>query len=184
MCIRDRAKAAKRPGCYFCSDVVAPMDSLTARTLDQQCTVTRPGVSGIASALTVEVLATLYNHPKFFMSPAYKSDGENENNAHAHGQASGDALGPAETVLGVVPHQIRGTVSDYHTSVMYGHYYDKCTGCSDIIVDLYKKDGVDFIIKCMNDPLHMEDVTGLRACLLYTSPSPRDRTRSRMPSSA
>ena len=24
----------------------------------------------------------------------------------------------------------------------------------------------------------------LRACLLYTSPSPRDRTRSRMPSSA
>ena len=25
---------------------------------------------------------------------------------------------------------------------------------------------------------------GLKACLLYTSPSPRDRTRSRMPSSA
>ena len=25
---------------------------------------------------------------------------------------------------------------------------------------------------------------GLTACLLYTSPSPRDRTRSRMPSSA
>ena len=27
-------------------------------------------------------------------------------------------------------------------------------------------------------------VPGLKACLLYTSPSPRDRTRSRMPSSA
>ena len=27
-------------------------------------------------------------------------------------------------------------------------------------------------------------VMGLDACLLYTSPSPRDRTRSRMPSSA
>ena len=26
--------------------------------------------------------------------------------------------------------------------------------------------------------------TGKEACLLYTSPSPRDRTRSRMPSSA
>ena len=25
---------------------------------------------------------------------------------------------------------------------------------------------------------------GIRSCLLYTSPSPRDRTRSRMPSSA
>ena len=29
-----------------------------------------------------------------------------------------------------------------------------------------------------------ESMTGLRTCLLYTSPSPRDRTRSRMPSSA
>ena len=28
------------------------------------------------------------------------------------------------------------------------------------------------------------DVYGLKTCLLYTSPSPRDRTRSRMPSSA
>ena len=27
-------------------------------------------------------------------------------------------------------------------------------------------------------------ITGSRTCLLYTSPSPRDRTRSRMPSSA
>ena len=30
----------------------------------------------------------------------------------------------------------------------------------------------------------MPQLTQLDACLLYTSPSPRDRTRSRMPSSA
>ena len=39
---------------------------------------------------------------------------------------------------------------------------------------------------CVSDPRQLtaetEDVTWL--CLLYTSPSPRDRTRSRMPSSA
>ena len=29
-----------------------------------------------------------------------------------------------------------------------------------------------------------EESAELKACLLYTSPSPRDRTRSRMPSSA
>ena len=29
-----------------------------------------------------------------------------------------------------------------------------------------------------------DEVTNTKACLLYTSPSPRDRTRSRMPSSA
>ena len=29
-----------------------------------------------------------------------------------------------------------------------------------------------------------EGASGIMGCLLYTSPSPRDRTRSRMPSSA
>ena len=31
---------------------------------------------------------------------------------------------------------------------------------------------------------YMDNVVRPKACLLYTSPSPRDRTRSRMPSSA
>ena len=34
------------------------------------------------------------------------------------------------------------------------------------------------------DHLAMGDQYWLECCLLYTSPSPRDRTRSRMPSSA
>ena len=34
------------------------------------------------------------------------------------------------------------------------------------------------------DVVSMVDVPGFDSCLLYTSPSPRDRTRSRMPSSA
>ena len=35
-----------------------------------------------------------------------------------------------------------------------------------------------------NVGLKEEDPEGVMTCLLYTSPSPRDRTRSRMPSSA
>ena len=31
---------------------------------------------------------------------------------------------------------------------------------------------------------YLGNTTGINTCLLYTSPSPRDRTRSRMPSSA
>ena len=41
-----------------------------------------------------------------------------------------------------------------------------------IVLDIWLKDS------------EMDGIEILKSCLLYTSPSPRDRTRSRMPSSA
>ena len=48
--------------------------------------------------------------------------------------------------------------------------------------DLPTKEMIDEVVS--NQPVFVDRLDGHMACLLYTSPSPRDRTRSRMPSSA
>ena len=71
----------RKMGCYFCNDVIAPVDSLSGRTIDQQCTITRPGLSSISSAIAVEILASIYNHPQKFLCPSYiPNDKENKEN--------------------------------------------------------------------------------------------------------
>jgi ubiquitin-like modifier-activating enzyme ATG7 len=42
-------------GCFFCSDYIAPVDTISNRSMDQQCTVSRPGVSMQASATAIEL---------------------------------------------------------------------------------------------------------------------------------
>ncbi|TPX43321.1 hypothetical protein SeLEV6574_g05134 [Synchytrium endobioticum] len=143
-------------GCYFCNDVVAPTDSLRDRTLDQQCTVTRPGLSLVASGLAVELLVTLVNHQRGPWAPA--------DIATPISASAGSLASP----LGLVPHQIRGFLSHFSNLLVTGHAYDKCTACSDVVLDEYRKRGFDFVRVVLDNPEYLEELTGLKRMQLET----------------
>ena len=81
-------------GCYYCNDVVAPTDSTCDHTLDQQCTVSRPGLSMIAAALAVELPVSILQHPQQGLAPADNHSSQDDYNT--------------ESGLGLIPHQICG----------------------------------------------------------------------------
>ena len=68
-------------------------------------------------------------------------------------------------------------------TIRYGE--DKCADCDMIINDeRFAAAAIREISAGDYESLLFDDIGDLVRCLLYTSPSPRDRTRSRMPSSA
>ncbi|PHH81557.1 hypothetical protein CDD82_486 [Ophiocordyceps australis] len=137
-------------GCYFCNDVVAPADSMKDQTLDQQCTVTRPGVAGMASALLVELLTSLLQHPLGNDAPAPQIT-----------SGSVPERDPPNHPLGLVPHQIRGYVSTFQNMVIRGHSYDNCSACSPRIIDAYRQGGWEFLKRALQEKDYVSELSGL-----------------------
>ncbi|KAF9240392.1 hypothetical protein BU15DRAFT_73985 [Melanogaster broomeanus] len=147
-----RASTAKgtRLGCYYCNDIVAPADSLTDRTLDQMCTVTRPGLASIASSTAVELLVSLLQHPEGL-------------HAAPPPQAEGTQADPSESgsVLGLIPHQLRGFLAQFRNLLITGAAYDKCTGCSETVLKAYEEQGFPMLLRAFNETGYLEALTGL-----------------------
>ncbi|XP_069062758.1 ubiquitin-like modifier-activating enzyme ATG7 [Pleurodeles waltl] len=134
-------------GCYFCNDVVAPGDSTRDRTLDQQCTVSRPGLAAIAGALAVELMISVLQHPEGGYAVASSSD---------------DRMNEPPTSLGLVPHQIRGFLSRFDNVLPVSLAFDKCTACSCKVLDQYEREGFQFLSQVFNSShSFLEDLTGL-----------------------
>ncbi|XP_072952894.1 ubiquitin-like modifier-activating enzyme atg7 [Typha angustifolia] len=144
----------RRLGCYFCNDVVAPVDSISNRTLDQQCTVTRPGLAPIASALAVELLVGILHHPDGIYAP---------------GEIANSILSSSEQPLGILPHQIRGSLPQCALLTLIGHSSGSCTACSDAVVSEYRRRGLEFVLQAINHPTYLEDLTGLTELMKSTS---------------
>lgn len=115
------------------------------QTLDQQCTVTRPGIAAIASALLVELLVSILQHPDGPTAPAPSSPDDDR----------------GEHPLGVIPHQIRGYLYNFQNLLIKGKAYDCCSACSDRILEAYQKDGWEFVKKALNEPGYVAELSGL-----------------------
>jgi len=136
----------ERLGCYFCTDIVAPRDSLSDRTLDQQCTVTRPGLAPIASALSTELLVALIHSEE-------KEFSKSDNRKPVTSRSSNK--------LGLLPHQIRGYMTHFQNMLLKAPAFDQCPACCEIVVKLYLEKGWEFVLQGLNSPEYLEEVTGL-----------------------
>ncbi|XP_046408328.1 ubiquitin-like modifier-activating enzyme ATG7 [Ischnura elegans] len=136
-------------GCYFCNDIVAPGNSTRDRTLDQQCTVTRPGVSLLAGALAVELAVSVLQHPMRGCASAWC--------VSAPMGSSDEAAGP----LGAVPHSVRGFLSQFQLLQPATQRFTQCVACSSQVLDEYAQRGTDFLVQVFEQPGYLEDVTGL-----------------------
>ncbi|KAJ8472813.1 hypothetical protein ONZ51_g8261 [Trametes cubensis] len=148
---RTPDKSGKRLGCYYCNDIVAPTDSLTDRTLDQMCTVTRPGLAPIAASTAVELLVSMIQHPEGIHAPAPPPQTGNSETLPEG----------TESILGVVPHQLRGFLAQFRNVPIVGPAYSKCTGCSETVLQAYEKDGFAMLLRAFNETEFLPSLTGL-----------------------
>mmetsp|Transcript_44423 Transcript_44423/g.96567 ORF Transcript_44423/g.96567 Transcript_44423/m.96567 type:complete len:673 (+) Transcript_44423:99-2117(+) len=130
--------------CYFCNDVTAPTDSLTHRTLDQQCTVTRPGLSGLAAGVGVELIAALTQHRDGFGA-----------------SAAPPPAGGVSSLLGAVPHQVRGYLADFRLAPSETQPFEHCICCSQAILERYASEGSSFVESVIANSAQLEDISGL-----------------------
>jgi ubiquitin-like modifier-activating enzyme ATG7 len=124
-------------GCYFCSDIVAPRNSTVDRTLDQQCTVTRPGISNLAASSAVEMAISALQHPEGFRA-----------------SSGGDGN------LGSVAHTLRFFLGEWRLLPLTTHRFEKCVACAKGVLDGVAK-GWDWVKLALADSTFIENASGV-----------------------
>ncbi|XP_071636720.1 uncharacterized protein Atg7 isoform X2 [Temnothorax longispinosus] len=144
-------------GCYFCNDVTQPGNSQTDRTLDLQCTVSRPGLSQIAAGLAVELLMAVTQHPQGILARALMDNDRDDCRENVDN--------PLVGLLGGVPHTIRGSLWGNEMKLTVTHRSPFCTACSTPLIEEYQQRDFAFVLDACNVPNYLEKLSGLEEIL-------------------
>ena len=116
-------------------------------------------------------------HQKGSYTGDRKAEGYDRINAPAETD-NDDRSEESGSPLGAVPHQLRGQLSSWRTTLVEGTAYDKCTGCSEIVstitalvrcsgliwgqvVNTYRENGFNMLLRAFNETDYLEKLTGL-----------------------
>lgn len=122
-------------GCYFCQDILEPKNSQDNATMDQKCTVTRPGVAGIVSGYAVELMVSCIADRQHLQKPLTK--------------------------INIIPQQIRGDLSTFETKISMGPQSSCCLACSDSVMAFFEADeALELINGVINNPKILHDIVG------------------------
>ena len=157
-----------RLSCYFCAGGVAGVgDSRRHAAADQACTVTRPGIAPLASALAVELLVATLHHPRRFHAPSVEADEEESDDSDEcprGGGASGGGRGAGggETAtwrrrrqrspLGCVPQTLRFFLRRGETLMGATPCAPHCPACSAPITAAYRAHGAEWVLQVVAAP--------------------------------
>jgi ubiquitin-like modifier-activating enzyme ATG7 len=108
--------------------------------------------------MAAEVMVSLRHHPSGIRAPAPASK---------MSQNFSPIMEPndaANSPLGVVPHQIRGSLVSYTMMTPTVPAFRHCTGCSPEVVEAYRNDKVGVVLRCCqstSSSSYLEDLAGL-----------------------
>lgn len=58
---------------------------------------------------------------------------------------------------------MRGYLHSHSIIMPASQSFDKCTACSEIILNMYRQEGFEFLMKAFNQNSYLEDLSGLTA---------------------
>ncbi len=60
-------------------------------------------------------------------------------------QAGDDAEVPGTSILGIIPHQLRGRLAQFGNTIITGAAFDRCSGCSEIVGEMHFATAISLI---------------------------------------